>query len=156
MKKRMIFRPTYLLWIAMVGILYILGACQKEEKMVYTMKCPVVPKDGPNDDIVGKWKLVGAKQVFNNPQELDHSCDNIVYHFQKEGILTISGNTEGKGCDEGDYPFEFKALKLYDEIEESYTLTMGSTDIACDIKENKLILNNSFLDGDILYLIRVE
>lgn len=36
MKKRMISHPTYLLWIAMIGILLLSEACRKEEKVEET------------------------------------------------------------------------------------------------------------------------
>lgn len=36
MKKRMISHSTYLLWIAMIGILFLSGGCRKEERMKET------------------------------------------------------------------------------------------------------------------------
>ena len=65
------------------------------------MACPVVAVSGADDDVVGKWQLVKVHTVFRAEGEgiADHSCDNTVYHFQKDGILTISSDKEDYSSD---------------------------------------------------------
>lgn len=58
------------------------------------MACPVVAVSAPDDDITGKWKLVKGQTVFYEPRTEDYSCSNSVYHFQQDGILTISSDKE--------------------------------------------------------------
>ena len=141
-----------------ITALYTFGACQKEDKLDKdNLQCPVVAKDGPNNDIVGKWKLVKVQPAFSNPRTEDYSCGNVEYEFQEGGILIVTGSAENiRGYDDGQYSFEFKDIKLHEGIKEKYTVKIDDMSIACGIQDNKMVLNDSFLDGDILYFVRIE
>lgn len=123
------------------------------------LQCPVTAKEGADDDIIGKWKLVKAETIklaYGISIE-DYSCNNIIYHFQEDDSLVISGISEGMpGHENGEYSFEFNDAKLYEGIEEEYTVKIEDMSIACSIQDNHMVLNNSFLDGDILYFVRIE
>lgn len=159
MKKYSIINPTYLLWMALVVILALLGGCQKEEKNEDDLQCPVTVKEGADDDVIGKWKLVKAtiiKLAYGISTE-DYSCSDIVYHFSEDGSLIISGVDDGMSViGNGEYSFEFKDTKLYEHMEYDYTLEIGQLNIACGIHDNAMILDASPVDGNILYFIRVE
>jgi hypothetical protein len=70
----------------------------------------------------------------------------------------ISGGASSDliGYREGEYTYAFTADKLFEGLEEGYTLSINYTKIASGIKNNQLILNSSPLDGPILYLVRVQ
>ncbi len=158
MKRHIVIKPIYLLWTVCIMALPLLLGCQKEDKLEEdSLQCPIVAKEGPDNNIVGKWKLVKAKAVFNNPRTKDYSCSNIEYDFQEGGVLIVTGTSEDNlGYAEGQYPFEFKDTKLYEGIKEEYTVKIEKTSIACGIQNNNMVLDDSSLDGNILYFIRVE
>lgn len=163
MKKLIITKPIYLLWVVCIITLSLLGACQKENKLEkdsLNLKCPVIAKEGPNDSVIGKWKLVKVEIVFAPTTEQstrDYSCDNIVYEFQEGGILIVTGTSENmRAYKNGQYPFEFKDTKLNEYAPEKYTLEIKNRSISCGIQDNKMIFNDSDLDGDIVHFVRVE
>lgn len=115
------------------------------------MACPVVAVSGPDDDITGKWKLVKGQTVFYEPRTEDYSCSNIVYHFQQDGIVTISSDKEDYSPDSSAYEFEQISLYTHD-----FTLKIGNIEYGCSISEGKMILDNSQLDGPIRYFVRIQ
>lgn len=139
-------------------ILFMIIACKKDDNMEENLRCPIEALDGANDNVVGKWKLAKAKVVFQNPRTEDYSCDEIIYDFRADGILVISGgaSSDSIGYPEGQYTYAFTADKLFEWVEESYTLSIDETKIASGINNNQLILNSSPLDGPILYFVRIQ
>jgi len=127
------------------------------EVLATTSDCPVAPVAGADDDIRGKWKLMNTLQPFTSEGRIlnDHSCHNTVYHFQVDGTLTISSDREGVPI--GQYEYEFKHQPLFEYYDDmGYTLEIGNRKEACSIFEGKMILDNSYVDGPIRYLIRIQ
>lgn len=115
------------------------------------MACPIVAVIGADDDIVGKWKLVKGQTVFYEPRTEDYSCSDIVYHFQQDGILTISSVKEDYSPDPSAY--EFDQISLY---AHEFTLKIGNRKYGCSISEGRMILDGSPLDGPIRYFVRIQ
>lgn len=165
--EKLIIKQRHFVYIACMIILPFFGACQKNEpnRDELKLKCPFMPKNGADDNVLGKWKLVKGRGSMMAPtpaQVQDYSCNNVIYHFQEDGTLHITGVSEGMiSYPNGQYFFELKDDQLFEAIEEKYTLELGTTTtaagrVACGIQENIMILNNSFIDGSKLTLYRVE
>lgn len=163
MKKLIIIKPIFLLWTVCILTLSLFGACQKEDKLEKDgLQCPVVAKEGPDDNIVGKWKLVKIQVTSFSPYPppasmIDYSCDNIVYEFQEGGILIVTGAPKDiRSYENGEYPFEFTNTPLNEYAPEKYTLKIKNRGISCGIQDNKMVFNDSDLDGDIVHFVRIE
>lgn len=157
MKK--ISKSTFIpvLFIGLLFCLPLFGGCQKGDVALPDFKCPFESVSGPDDDIVGKWKLVKYKTVFYNPKTIDYSCESIFYHFQSDGTLIISSDVEDMTSpDAGIYSFEFSLSPLHENLEENYTLKIEQMDWACSIDGNSMVLNNTPLDGPALYFVRIQ
>jgi hypothetical protein len=116
--------------------------------------CPVEAVEGPEDEIVGKWKMVWEIGSFL-VDSVDHSCDNIIYHFRPDGILEVSSDVEGAGYSVGEYDYEL--------ISDPYN--MGATTgveisnflrWACFIEPTNMILDIRPLDGPVKHFSRIE
>ncbi len=118
--------------------------------------CPVEAVEGPEDEIVGKWKMVWELGSFL-VDSVDHSCDNIIYHFRPDGVLEID-----RGLNE-DVDFQREEnyeliISFDDETETTVTvLTIGDfRRWACTINRTKMELSRAPLDGPIRHFIRIE
>lgn len=157
MTERIIGTYGRLFTITVLIALSTLAACKKEDRLDESPKCPVSAVNGANDNVIGKWKLIKAKVVFKNQETEDYSCDDIIYDFQDDGVLLISGSSDKAiGYQEGQYMYEFTTERLFEGLEEGYTISINNRKIATGIKNNQLVLNDSPLDGPILYFVRVE
>jgi hypothetical protein len=56
--------------------------------------CLSPAKTGKINDIVGKWKLVWDINRYDVTSTNNRSCEDIVYHFREDGILTVSNRPE--------------------------------------------------------------
>lgn len=126
----------------------LLGAgCQKKDE-----KCTINAINGPEDNIIGKWKLVKGEEVFYNPRTVDYSCNNVIYQFKTDGVLIITSDiVDIIGFGTGKYSYEFI---LTDK--GSHTLKVDNSQGGCSILGSDLTINYAYLDGPILYLIRVQ
>jgi hypothetical protein len=65
--------------------------------------------DGSTDDVTGKWQLVRVKN-FNiengRAGEVDYSCNDILYHFDAENTVEITGGGVEFVPDSGTYDYE--------------------------------------------------
>ena len=130
-------------------------ACQV---LATSIACQVVPVAGANDDITGKWKLVKGRTLFYEPRTEDFSCNDIVYHFQADGKLTISRDIEDlMGFSAGQHTYEFEHQPLFVEYSElGYTLKIEKIKSLCGISGGSMIIDRSPFDGPILHLIRIQ
>ena len=122
------------------------------------MKCRVVGKVGPGDDITGSWKLVKGQALF--PEEVrtvDYSCHDVVYHFGETGILTVSGSTAENlvDLDFGEYTYELIKAPWLEYLEGSFTLKIEGLNHACWLSSREMTIDSSPLDGPILTLVRL-
>jgi hypothetical protein len=145
--------------LAIFLLVLTLTACKKDDNnMEESLRCPVAAVDGVDDSVLGKWRLVKARIVFRDPRTEDYSCEGILYDFRADGTLTVSGGSsvDAPGYEEGQYTYTFTAGKLFEHLEEAYTLSINDSKFASGINDNRLVLNASPLDGPILYLVRVQ
>src|SRR5690625_4871784 len=152
-------KPAYLFWMLLITVLVLAGGCEKKEINENELQCPVTAKEGSDDDIIGKWKLLEAN-IIKLAEEIrmeDYSCDDIIYYFREDGSLLISGVEDGMPVRQnGEYSFELKDSVLYKHMNYDHTLKIDSQKIACDMEDNALILDASPLDGNTLYFVRIE
>lgn len=96
------------------------------------MACLVVAANGPDDDIIGKWKLVKTEKLSQiDPRTIDYSCDNITYYFQENGTLSIKRDREDYiGYPTGQHMFEF----MHSEYNhKNYFLAIEGAQYSCII-----------------------
>ncbi|HLW50226.1 MAG TPA: hypothetical protein VKZ78_04580 [Sphingobacteriaceae bacterium] len=168
MKNIVVIGEKNLLWVILVMVLPMLGACQKQEINDDELKCPVTAIEGPDDNILGKWKLVKTRtSAFNPPSKIedqrsrieDYSCNNIIYHFKEDGLLIVSGTYEGVfGFTNGEYSFVFSNTPSSDGMEDKFKLTLKieQRDVPCSINNNNMIIDYAPGDGHTHYFVRVE
>ncbi|MBK7480595.1 MAG: hypothetical protein IPI69_13350 [Bacteroidales bacterium] len=154
MKKRIMesYYGLMPLILVLLGLIIMPGGCKTDEQ-----GCHVKTIKGPENDITGKWKLIKGQTVFYNPQTIDYSCDNIIYHFESDGRLKIDSDIDDIiGFDSGEYTYEFSMSVLYENIEEKFTLKINDIHLPCNISRSDLIIDDSPLDGPILHLVRIK
>ena len=62
-----------------------------------------------SDQILGKWKITGARNPWFVNRFYDYSNENIIYNFLSNGILIVTGNENHKGAyANGEYNYVFK------------------------------------------------
>lgn len=145
---KMIF-GLFILLITFVG-------CQNGE--LPRQKCRVRSVDGSLENVYGKWRLTGMRSFgmqTGKVQELDFSCDNIVYHFTENAVVKIENTREDSFYPEGEYNFEL-FLTPFHETMEGFTLKIGKTSWPCYLKTDMMTLDSSPTDGLILYFTRVK
>jgi len=112
--------------------------------------------DDPENSIIGEWKLVKTQVNHSviGSYIIDNSQDNIIYEFQKDGTLIISGNIDDAEFDKGEYAYKFETrtegesglnLMIY------FTGSVYGTRYPYCISKNLMIFNFSTLDGDTMY-----
>ena len=110
------------------------------------------------DDVAGKWKLAGMR-TFNmrtgKMKVVDHSCDNVVYHFQDNDNLTITNTGDEELYPSGDYTYNL-SLEPFHETMEGFTLKIGNTSWPCYIYSDRMTLDSSPVDGPTLYFVRIN
>lgn len=100
--------------------------------------------------VVGEWKLIQSKsyvQNTNGQNELittDYSTQNIIYNFQTNNQLKITGSQN-----DGLFPYEFKHDYLggsADGVKIDLVL-IQSTKYVFALSGNQLSLDNKYVDG---------
>ncbi len=155
MKTLVIFRPKWIYMVGMVLFLPLLGGCQERENPDGELRCHVDAVIGPEDDVVGKWKLVWERGAFLNRDTVDYSCNNVIFQFRPDGILEVSGDVEEDGPPVGDYNYELTLSPLYEHM-GGYTLKIANTSWVCYIETKSMTLDIRPLDGPVRYFIRIE
>ena len=105
--------------------------------------------------IIGKWKLM---KVLTMVKPMDYSIYNIVYEFNDEGILTVSGilddieNYQGHGLGEHTY-----SITLYDKKNYGLKISGHPFTYGIQLVNKKLeLIGNIALDDFIYYLEKIE
>ncbi|MCE7054021.1 hypothetical protein LZF95_04970 [Algoriphagus sp. AGSA1] len=135
-----------------------LAGCTESESPDEVLGCQVETVAGPEDDVTGKWKLIRQNtfRLYNGDIEVkDYSCDNIVYHFNPNGVVKIDNDVEGGGRHvTGEYVFEL--IRHAFDGKDYYVLKIGTLNWPCRIKESHMTLNMAHVDGPTLYFSRIE
>ena len=105
--------------------------------------------DTQNNQIIGEWKLIEAQIFgFGGQSSTDYSNENIIYYFQSNGILKVTGG-QNVGYPSGEYDYFFGEdylgggttdpkilLVKINESKWTYNLTNG-----------KMTIGKSYVDG---------
>ncbi|MCL6260907.1 hypothetical protein M3O96_17520 [Aquiflexum sp. TKW24L] len=150
-----IFKPKWIYMAGMVLLFPFFGGCQEREDPDGELKCQVDAVTGPEDDVVGKWKMVWERGAFFNRDTIDYSCNNIIYHFRPDGFLEVRSDVEEAGLPQGDYNYELTMSPLYEHM-GGYTLRISNTSWICYIKKTSMTLDIRPLDGPVTHFIRKE
>ena len=145
----------------------ILIACQEGQSPYSELRCRVDPLIGSESDITGTWKVVKGEVIPSTNQEgraEDYSCDNIMFHFDMNGGLTIISDLEDYiGIDSGEYDYEVIEQSQDEERKDLYLLRIDNNRylITMTDSEMKIVVNPISplilpLNKIVTYLIRVE
>lgn len=111
----------------------------------------------PEMVIIGEWKLIEGETVFKEHRSFDYSDNKIIYYFHSDGVLTVTSDIEGHlGHASGQYTYNFSQSQLYENIDERFTLTIGSTSSPCSISAERMVLNDAPVDGPILHFVKQQ
>lgn len=143
--------------LALLATTLLFFSCEKNIISNESLKCNVKAKEGSSSDLTGNWKLVKGKRVYYEPMTYDYSCKDIYYAFSSEGILTITGNSNQEiGYPNGTYEYNFQKVPAENDGHLPYVISINGKSIPSEVVNNILEINNSSLDGEILYLVRIE
>ena len=119
--------------------------------------CESQSEDETDDDsIIGKWKLKTVELVFV-AEKHDYSKYNIVYEFQSNNILKVSGATDlniielYRGMPYGEYSYSI----MINDNGVQY-IKIGSINTAYGISNKTLVLSTAPLDGPIQTLTKIK
>jgi len=112
--------------------------------------------DVANNQIIGEWKLTEA-QIFNfNGQfSTDYSNDNLIYNFQSNSILKVTGG-QNFGYPDGEYDYFFGEDYLGGGTNEPKVLLVkiNESKWTYNLTNGKMTLGKSYVDGPDLILER--
>lgn len=150
-----------------VGLLFLvlimMASCQEDALPQGELNCSVEAVDGPEDSVVGKWKLVKGEVFSSTSQELlmeDYSCNDILYQFNYDGKIVINADLEDYiGHKSGEYIYEiiiqsgveFDLLKIDNHV---FFISHSTSDMTIGVNPiNPLVLYESELKS---YFVRVQ
>lgn len=127
------------------------------KKIMTLMLIGVLAFSCSNDDeitnqIVGNWKLTEAKfyglQGGNSSEgSIDYTNENIIYNFQANGILIVSGG-ENAGHTNGEYEYFFGEDHLAGINDpESLLVKINNSKWTYNLTNGKMTLGKSYVDG---------
>ena len=100
--------------------------------------------------IIGKWKLVKVTYPFT-AQSYDYSQCNIIYEFDTNDILTVSGvnciNTIYRGHEIGEHFYS---------VNDDNKLTINYLTSSYTISSERLEISNAPLDGEVYNLNKIK
>jgi hypothetical protein len=113
-----------------------------------------------NTRIIGEWKLVQIDQYVMNPSgaklsTIDYSSKNVIYNFQKNNLLNVSGG-ENFGYSNGEYPYEFKKdyLSGFPSPEDNKInlVIINDSKWVFNFSGSQITLSKAYVDGPTLIL----
>ncbi|WP_156305984.1 hypothetical protein [Sphingobacterium endophyticum] len=135
-------------FIFLISIIITLCSCERNEI------------DINNTRIVGEWKLVRIEQDVMNPSGIkksttDYSSKNVIYNFQKNNLLKVSGG-ENFGYSNGEYPYEFKKDYLSGSPSAEETkinlVIINDSKWVFNFSDSQITLSKAYVDGPTLIL----
>lgn len=157
MKTLLPYKNSKKLLLSLCVFTFLFASCEKNIQKTNELKCEVKIKEGSNTSVLGKWKLVRGTSVFYEPVTYDYSCENIIYEFTSDGTLIITGDAEQNlGYGKGIYDYKFQVANSETGIYLPYMITINGNSLSSNIVNHQLELNNSSVDGPILYFLRVD
>ncbi|WP_099369624.1 hypothetical protein [Sphingobacterium sp. 1.A.5] len=135
-------------FIFLISIIITLCSCERNEIEIN------------NTRIIGEWKLVQIDQYVINPagpklSTTDYSSKNVIYNFQKNNLLKVSGG-ENFGYSNGEYPYEFKKdyLSGFPSPEETKInlVIINDSKWVFNYSGSQITLSIAYVDGPTLIL----
>lgn len=135
-------------FIFLISIIITLCSCERNEIEIN------------NNSIIGEWKLVQIDQYVMNPSgaklsTTDYSSKNVIYNFQKNNLLKVSGG-ENFGYSNGEYPYEFKKdyLSGFPSPEETKInlVIINDSKWVFNYSGSQITLSIAYVDGPSLIL----
>lgn len=112
--------------------------------------------DDISDQITGKWKLLEVRSYgFGGKTSIDYSDENIIYNFQSNGILVITG---GENVDywNGEYDYFFGEDHLGGDSDPKVLLVkIDGSKWTYNLTKGKMTLGQSYVDGPDLVFERL-
>lgn len=99
--------------------------------------------------IIGRWKLLEARYYgFQGESTIDYSNNNIIYSFQANDILVVSGG-DNAGYANGEYQYFYGEGYLGDLAEGKPILIVEINDTKWefDLSNGKMTLGQAYVDG---------
>ncbi|KEO75450.1 hypothetical protein [Anditalea andensis] len=157
MKNIGIRLEKWMFFIFVLIVMNLTGSCQEVDTIEEDLKCRIESVNGPDDDVIGKWKLVKEERFRMIDGEIrinDYSCNNIIYEFKEDGLLEVTNDTGDENHASGEYSYEFTSAS---SNENGYPiLKKGNLSWPCNIENSSLTLNLASLDGPTLFFIRIK
>lgn len=135
-------------FIFLISIIITLCSCERNDIEII------------NNRIVGEWKLVQIEQDVMNPEGIkkfttDYSSKNVIYNFQKNNLLKVSGG-ENFGYSNGEYPYEFKKDYLSGSPSAEETkinlVIINDSKWVFNFSGSQITLSQAYVDGPTLIL----
>lgn len=109
-------------------------------------------KDITSDKIIGEWHLIRKRTFWVSNYNYDVSNENIIYNFQSNGVLVISGNTNLNGYFEnGEYIYEFKKDNLSNSLNSNdpmiWLVKIEGEKWAYKSQNDLMVIGQSYVDG---------
>jgi len=104
--------------------------------------------DDELSEIVGNWKLIESKSHgFQGASSIDYSNESIIYNFQIDGILIVSGG-ENAGYPNGEYEYFFGEDHLGGTNDPKVLLVkINDSKWSYDFTNGKMTLGQAYVDG---------
>jgi hypothetical protein len=142
--------------LALLYLSFMFLGCKKSEFVNLDITCPISVNKGDDRSVIGSWKLVKSETVFMSKTNEDYSCNDIIYNFKSNGTLNITSDINNYiGDKQGSYKYSFSTSQLYNGGNQPYTLKINQRAVACSISQGVMTLDDSPLDGPIIYLVRL-
>ena len=128
--------------LILILVIIILSSCSKDDK-------------SSSIPIVGEWKLMETRILdFSGNPTIDYSSENIIYSFQSNGKLLVTGS-QNIGYPNGEYEYLFGEdyLSGAPSSEESkiFLVKIDNLKWIYNLSNGKMILGQSYVDGPDLY-----
>jgi hypothetical protein len=103
-----------------------------------------------NDANIGEWKLIEGRINFSPSPEppIDYSKENIIYNFQANGILLVSGG-DNIGIPNGEYEYVFGEDYLGGQ-EKIPIIEIEGSKWVHTMENEQMTLTTNFMDGPTL------
>ncbi|MDR2118420.1 MAG: hypothetical protein LBP25_02635 [Tannerellaceae bacterium] len=87
--------------------------------------------------IVGRWKLIKETGI-------DYSCDEIIYNFQPDSVLTITSDRPDYPASSANYSYDPCILCLFSTVyhPDAYTLTVDGKPVRSEVLEKIMFLGD--------------
>lgn len=135
-------------FIFLISIIITLCSCERNDIEIINTK------------IVGEWKLVQIEQNFMSSAGIkksttDYSSKNVIYNFQKNNLLKVSGG-ENFGYSNGEYQYDFKKDYLSGSPSAEETkinlIIINDSKWVFNISGSQITLSKAYVDGPTLIL----